>query len=211
MPNPICKHEGSQVLLVEGTDDCHVVLALRAAHEVPLTFGLYECGGDDLLLRRLNALVVQPDPPFVIGVMLDADSGPDNRWASLVGKMSDHEYEFAPHPAANGTIIEGSGSLPKLGIWLMPNNQVQGMLEDFCLEMIEPAARECAETAVATAQTQGAATFIDNHLSKAVVHTFLAWQDSPGRPLGQSITAQSLKPETPTARAFSEWLTRLFS
>jgi len=210
MPNPICRHEGAQVLLVEGTDDCHVVLALRAAHQVAGNFGLYECGGDEQLLKRLNALVVQPDPPSVIGLVLDADTGPDNRWASVLGKMSEHEYEFPPHPNANGTIIEPNGGLPKLGVWLMPNNQIQGMLEDFCLEMIEPARHAVAEAAVATAQQQGAATFIANHRSKAIVHTFLAWQDPPGRPLGQGITAQSLRPETPTARALVQWLTTLF-
>lgn len=153
---------------------------------------------------------MQPDPPNVIGVVLDADTGPDNRWASLIAQMRHHDYKFPRRPDANGTVIEGSGGSPKLGIWLMPNNQIQGMLEDFCVEMIEPAGRGVAEAAVATAQAEGASTFIPNHLSKAIVHTFLAWQDTPGRPLGQGITAQSLRPETPTARAFSQWLTVLF-
>lgn len=210
MPNPICRHEGDKVLLVEGPDDCHVVLSLGAAHQVPETFGLYECGGDEQLLKRLNALVVQPDPPSVIGFVLDADAGVDNRWASILAKLRDHDYKFPARPEANGTIIEGNDRLPKLGIWLMPNNQIHGMLEDFCIEMIEPVGRAAAKAAVETASTQGVTTFIANHLSKAIVHTFLAWQDSPGRPLGQAITAQALRPNTATARAFSDWLKLLF-
>jgi hypothetical protein len=211
MANGICKYEGDKVLLVEGPDDCHVVLALRDAHRLAVQFGIYECGGDDLLLKRLNALVVRPDPPSVIGVVLDADTSAVGRWASILAKLSHHNYQFPRDPAANGTIVAGTGSLPRLGIWLMPNNQIQGMLEDFCIEMIDQAGRTAAEDAVAEARRVGVATFIANHLSKAIVHTYLAWQDTPGRPLGQSITAQSLRPQTATAQEFSGWLARLFS
>ena len=211
MANGICKYEGDKVLLVEGSDDCHVVLALRDAHQVAVQFGIYECGGDDLLLKRLNALVVQPDPPSVIGAVLDADTGAAGRWASIVAKLSHHTYQFPGAPTADGTIIEGNGSLPRLGIWLMPNNQIQGMLEDFCIEMIDQAGRTAAEDAVTEARRVGVTTFVANHRSKAIVHTYLAWQDTPGRPLGQSITAQSLRPQTATAHAFSGWLARLFT
>lgn len=38
------------------------------------TFGLFECNGDKNVLKRLNALIVRPNHPQVIGVMLDADS-----------------------------------------------------------------------------------------------------------------------------------------
>ena len=68
-----CKHEGKKVLLVEGKDDCHVILALCAHFNIPGTFGIYECGSDISLLKRLNALILQPDPPETIGIVIDAD------------------------------------------------------------------------------------------------------------------------------------------
>jgi hypothetical protein len=77
--------------------------------------------------------------------------------------------------------------------------------------MIEPKARETAERSVINAQKEGICTFQKVHLSKAIVHTYLAWQDEPGRPLGQAITTQALKPHTQTAQAFTTWLTRLFA
>ena len=52
--------------------------------------------------------------------------------------------------------------------------------------------------------------FKEIDLEKAIIHTYLAWQDEPGYPLGKAITAQSLRPETPIAREFTNWLTRLF-
>jgi len=56
----------------------------------------------------------------------------------------------------------------------------------------------------------GRTSFIDNHHSKAVVHTFLAWQDEPGMPLGQAITAKALDGNKPLAHNFSEFLKNLF-
>lgn len=206
-----CKDEGERVLLVEGLDDCHVVMSICGAHNVPETFGLYECGSDAQLLKRLNALVLKTDAPTVIGIVLDADIGVDKRWAGIKSKLRHHNYQFPDIPEENGTIIEAQERLPKLGIWLMPNNQIMGMLEDFCLEMIEQKARQTAETAVIAAQKEGVSTFRTAHLSKAVVHTYLAWQDEPGRPLGQAITTQALRPCTQTSRAFTDWLTRLFA
>ncbi len=206
-----CKHEGDNVLLVEGLDDCHVVMSVCGAHNVPETFGLYECGSDAQLLKRLNALVSQSNVPRVIGIVLDADTGIDRRWTNIRGKLKHYNYQFPDIPAENGTIIEARERLPKLGIWIMPNNHTMGMLEDFCLEMIGLEARQTAESAVLGAKRAGVTTFKDAHLSKAVVRTYLAWQDEPGRPLGQSITTQALRPNTQTARAFTDWLTRLFA
>lgn len=205
-----CRHDGENVLLVEGVDDCHVIMSLCGAHGVPETFGLYECGGDDKLLKRLNALILRTNAPKVIGIVLDADTGVDDRWDSIRAKLGHYNYDFPDRPQEDGTIIE-SQQLPKLGIWLMPNNHIMGMLEDFCIEMIEQNARKTAEESVLSAQEQGVCTFKPSQLSKAVVHTYLAWQDEPGRPLGQAITTHVLRPDTEISHAFTDWLTRLFA
>jgi hypothetical protein len=47
------------------------------------------------------------------------------------------------------------------------------------------------------------------HYSKALIHTYLAWQDEPGKTLGQSITSHVLQ-ETEIAQAFVKWLMLLF-
>ncbi len=211
MPDDPCKSETSRILLVEGKDDCHVVMSLCNVYAVPEVFGLFECGGFDQLLKRLNALISEPNTPEVIGALLDADTNLDARWRSIIAKLSHYDYVFPAQPEINGTIIEGNRTLPKLGIWLMPNNQIAGMLEDFCLEMIDARGRTAAEAAVTTANGDGLTTFIPNHRSKAIVHTFLAWQDEPGNPLGLAITRQALQPQTNTAQTFVEWLQLLFA
>ncbi|MFZ2170123.1 MAG: DUF3226 domain-containing protein, partial [Methylococcaceae bacterium] len=67
-----------------------------------------------------------------------------------------------------------------------------------------------AQECVSEAQEKGHAFFIPNHHSKAVVHTYLAWQHEPGRPLGQAITAKVLDPSHSLAKNFADWLKRLF-
>ena len=48
------------------------------------------------------------------------------------------------------------------------------------------------------------------HRAKAKIHSYLAWQDEPGKPMGTSITAHVLNPKSPSGEAFLDWLQRLF-
>ncbi|MEM6251781.1 MAG: DUF3226 domain-containing protein [Cyanobacteria bacterium P01_D01_bin.156] len=209
--NNICKQDTDKVLLVEGDNDCHVVMALCQAHTVPETFGIYQCGSDDQVLSRLNALIISPDPPDVIGVMLDADSPSlSGRWKSVQQKLRHYSYEIPDTPTPNGTFVESESEEPKLGFWLMPNNQDSGMLDDFCMELAEESSLQCAQKCVEQAQTQGLTTFKSVHRSKAIIHTYLAWHDEPGTPLGRAITKQALRPNTEIAIRFTDWLKALF-
>lgn len=166
MSDNICKQDYDKVLLVEGTTDCHVVMALCKAHAVPQTFGLYDCESDAAVLKRLNALIVRPDPPEVIGVMIDADQpSREGRWASIRRKLSQYHYSIPDVPDAAGTIWDGATDEPGIGFWLMPDNQRSGMLEDFCAEMTEQDALAFARECVEGAKQRGLSTFKDVHQS----------------------------------------------
>ena len=208
--NDVCKQDTDKVLLVEGVNDCHVVMALCKAHNVLETFGIYECGSDVGVLKRLNALIIRPNPPQVIGVMLDADTSVEGRWQSIKSKLQHYSYTFLNKPDADGTVVETSSDQPKLGFWLMPNNQDSGMLEDFCAELAQPESLAFARECVEQAQARQVTTFKEVHRSKAVIHTYLAWHDEPGYPLGKAITSQALRPHTDVAVRFTTWLIRLF-
>ncbi|MBJ7898407.1 MAG: hypothetical protein GC158_00480 [Cyanobacteria bacterium RI_101] len=209
--NNTCKQDIDKVLLVEGSNDCHVVMSLCAAHRVPENFGIYQCDSDTGVLKRLNALISRSNPPQIIGVMLDADTSITGRWNSIKNKLNDYSYLFPQNPDPDGTVIQGASDEPKLGFWLMPNNQDSGMLEDFCAELAEPLSLAFARECVDQAQSRDATTFKAVHRSKAIIHTYLAWQDEPGYPLGRSITTQALRPQTDIAVKFINWLTNLFT
>jgi hypothetical protein len=206
----ICKSEAGQVLLVEGKDDCHVILALAQHYQLLENFGIFECEGDEKVLKRLNALIPKSDPgrPQAIGVVLDATEG---RWGQFSAKIAHHRYEIPALPDPDGTIIEGDDTKPRIGVWIMPDNSNEGMLEDFLLLGVPADGVEAAAEAVDLAKGKQVTTFKDVHYSKAVIHTYLAWQDEPGRPLGLSVTSKMLSPETPEAKRFAAWLRKLFS
>jgi hypothetical protein len=210
----VCRQDTDKVLLVEGDNDCHVVMALCAAHTVPKAFGIYQCGSDVGVLKRLNALIISPNPPQVIGVMLDADKPSlEGRWQSIKDKLknNNHSYVLPITPNADGTVVDGVTDKPKLGFWLMPNNQDSGMLEDFCAELAEPTSLAFAQECVEQAHGRKVTTFKEVHRSKAVIHTYLAWHDEPGYPLGKAITRQALRPHTDVAVRFTNWLIHLFT
>lgn len=207
-----CKYEGKRVLLVEGVNDCHVVMALCQVSGVPDNFGIYQCGGYVEVLKRLNALILQADGPEIIGVVVDADS-PDvrERWRQIKEKPELKAYPFPNLPTPDGIVIPAQDGRPRLGTWLMPDNRNAGMLEDFLIELVSSKGIEAAKNCITNAQSKNLTSFKEAHLSKAVIHTYLAWQDEPGKPLGQAVTAQVLQPNTQTAKAFIDWLKRLFN
>ncbi len=104
-------------------------------------------------------------------------------------------------------------STPRIGIWLMPNNQGRGMLETFLQQLI-PTERsdllDHARNSTDAAKEKHQAPFLPVHRDKAVVHTFLAWMDKPGRPFGVSFQNGSFDANAPLAQSFIRWLQRLF-
>ncbi len=203
-------HVGPYVVLVEGKNDCHVILALRKHYSLSDKFGLFDCGSDEKLLKRASLLLVSSQRPEVIAIILDADN-PDlsAKWASVKDRLEKEGYVVPTKPDLEGTIV-CQDSMPTIGVWLMPDNNVDGMLEDFCAQLAPPDAMSFAGDCVKSAEDKNFSTFNSNHRTKAEVHTYLAWQDEPGRPLGQAITAKCLDPDHPVANRFASFLKRLF-
>ena len=54
------------------------------------------------------------------------------------------------------------------------------------------------------------ASFKDVHRRKAEIHTWLAWQDEPGKQLHEAVHHRVLDPEKPESRPFVGWFRRLF-
>jgi len=113
-------------------------------------------------------------------------------------------------PDKQGTIHPNVSKYPCVGIWLMPNNQDTGMLEDFLKKLALPDTLATAQSCVKCAHRRKVTHFKEVHLSKAEIYTYLAWQDEPGKPFGIAITAHTLQPDTEIASIFIEWLKRLF-
>ena len=93
----------------------------------------------------------------------------------------------------------------------MPDNRATGILEDFLLFLVPSGSHlmEHVNTSIsAIPASERRFRTIDE--PKAVVHTWLAWQSEPGRPLGTAITARYLDPNVAQVDVFVTWLQELF-
>ncbi len=94
----------------------------------------------------------------------------------------------------------------------MPDNQLSSELEDFGSWLIsdEDALVPHVENTLNQLEADDLARYRHKR-SKAFVHTWLAWQENPGMPMGKAITAKALSANSPIAQTFMDWLNRLFN
>jgi len=204
--------KSTRVLLVEGPEDREVLYHLCNYHSINNKV-LFEVETKEGYERLRDDLTVRPQTgATVIGAIVDADVDPVARWDSLRAALFEAGYRDLPtDPSDEGTIIPGSGELPPVGIWLMPNNRLAGILEDFISFLIreDDVLLERAESCIENIPSEHR-RFRDSYRSKAMIHTWLAWQEEPGTPLGMAVTKRYLNANHALAMQFLQWLTRLF-
>lgn len=213
-------------MLVEGNDDLHVVANIRNKFDLSDNFDIIDCKGVADVVPTLTSLLKNKSPIRIIGVVIDADADtadPNDalqaRWDSLRGVLMVEGYTVPKHPDSNGTIIQRTERLHKIGIWLMPDNrQRPGMLEHFVATLIPSGdvLKPMAESVLAEIETLKESgnqfkCFKPVQRSKALIHTWLAWQDEPGRPMGVAIKANMLDHNTTLCNLFATWLRELFN
>ena len=201
--------------MVEGTDDKHVLKHICGNHGIPHLDEVKNCGSVEKLIEsievRLPLLIEEGD---VVGVVIDADTEIRDRWQSIRNRIIGVGYQNVPdQPDPDGTILDppAGAYLPRLGVWIMPNNQTSGILEDF-LRFLVPQPNILFDHAKASvaAIPEGERRFKQLYEPKAVIHTWLAWQEYPGRPFGTAISACFLDPSVTEVDVLAAWLKRLF-
>ncbi len=199
-----------QVLLVEGRDDEHVVYSLAKHYDLPQVFSVKGENGIENILKAVPVRV-KGSGVVTVGVLMDADVDIANRWASLSNILKEIGYSNLPEkPSKKGTIVKEDG-LPGFGVWIMPDNSLPGMLEDFIAFLVpdEDKLYDLATKVVSEIPAEER-KFIAAHTPKATIHTWLAWQPDPGTPLGLAITKKYLDADADQALVFRDWLLELF-
>jgi hypothetical protein len=206
-----------RVLLVEGPDDFHLLNHLLDQHGLADQFDLVQSGGNEQVFTSLRTRLKFPSLER-LGIMLDAD--PSDEHADAVAQLW-HRIRDALHragfrsvpeaPLSSGTIIRDPEK-PVVGVWLMPDNTSPGMLEDFCRFLIPdsdplwPHATQAVQTIPIEERR-----FPARNVAKANLHTWLAWQNEPGKPIGQAITKRYLDGGAPHGLKLIAWLRDLFA
>lgn len=201
------------VLMVEGKDDCHVVSHICGTRRLGRIDDIRSYEGKDNLLDSIGTRLKESDLTS-LGVLLDADTDLAARWQAVAERLRRAGYQNVPVvPDVLGTVLDSPPRtlLPRVGVWLMPNNKLSGILEDFLAFLVDPADQlfQHVENCMRTIP-EGERRFDVLNAPKAKIHTWLAWQAEPGRPLGQAVSLRYLDPHSPNADVFSDWLNRTF-
>ena len=197
---------GERVLIVEGEDDKHVILQLCIRIGFQPEFNIVSKGGIGNILKGISPDVKAPDRKAV-GFVVDADDHIGNRWDEVSEKLQGAGIETPSNPDLAGTVIEG---MPRIGIWLMPNNQLAGELEDFVQTMM-PSSDQIWTRSQAYINNipEEHRTFLPGKVLKAQLWAWLATRKLPGR-MGAAIKAEELEIDVEYCIRFVGWLRRLF-
>ena len=210
MPPPVRSGALSRLLWVEGKDDSAVVQSLCEQHAVPEVFGVRDKKGVDEVLAKFYTALRAPGAER-FGVVVDANGNPQARWASIRHTLEEEGYTNIPERLnGDGMIVLGPPHRPTFGAWIMPDNGSSGALEEFAAALV-PAGDalwlRAGEAVDAIPETER--RFSAVRRSKAHIHTWLAWQEHPGSPMGQAIGKGDLDAQAPAAQRFVAWLRRL--
>lgn len=212
---------GKKKLLVEGKHDGIVICEL--CHQYDIAANKWEkdklllpheisCKSADSIekLRRQLPVALRESDLETMGIIVDADVDLLQRWQSICDQLRDFGYKTLPlTPDPKGTVIQ-EDDLPRLGIWVMPDNQLNGMIEDFAAFLIPrddelwQHAQNCVEA------IENEKRPFTSHVAKAKIHTWLAWRETPGTPMGSAIKYRYLDANVPEAIVFVQWIKALF-
>ena len=154
---------------------------------------------------------VKVDGRRALGIVLDANESLPDRWADVASRLEEAGINGVPAgPEPGGVCIEGSARLPRVGIWVMPDNTSSGELEDFVSRMIPdgdpmwPRSESYIDGIPVDIRK-----FTNKKAQRAKVYAWAATRTQPGR-IGAAIKEGDLETDGELATSFLEWLQRLF-
>lgn len=205
-------------LIVEGEEDKRVIPQLIEANGIPwgetkkeAVVNIEAYGNDDFADATFISTELKASGLKALGLMIDADDDLNARWQSVRNACLKSIPDIPEQLPATG-LIHSTDSGIRFGVWIMPDNQTQGMLETFLTYLIPDESEplwQYAQEVAKEAQNKGA-TYIDSHSDKAYIYTWLAWQHPPGRQLHDAVRQKILDPNHPQAQSFVNWFKQLY-
>lgn len=200
------------MLLVEGSDDEHVICHLyqRAGYDVD--FGVRAEGSVQQVIQSIRNQV-RVSGRMSLGVVVDANDELEARWQEISKQFNSVGIQLPPQPTAGGMVLQSESAhrgLPLVGVWIMPDNSSGGELEDFLIGLVPS-----GDLVWPLAQAYVGEAF--EHISpgerpkrlKAEIHAWLAGKNG-GLPMGLSVGMGLFDVGDPTAQAFVAWLREVF-
>lgn len=218
-----------QILILEGINDINIISSLLEAKKLKVKGYEEKVKFNDEFLKKggskkeaINALNIalkgrQYDK---IAIIVDADSQTENpaedTWRSIAGILTKNNYTNLPKQMIPEGIIIEQENKPKIGIWIMPDNQSEGYIEHFYEGMIDPNdvfLQKATET-VNDFVKEKMNRFSVVHLQKSKIRTWLAWQENVELPMHTSLLKYSkdgyIQLDNAHTTRFMDWFSRIF-
>jgi len=220
-----------RLLLLEDREDLHLVAALlkqrqpkprqpeRAIAREHVEWTLLDASASAIKLEvkirgvdeMLKGLATQFKETGIerMAAVLDADESVDGRWQAIAQRLRDMGHPNPPaQPDRLGTVVDFPDGR-KFGVWIMPDNKLPGMLEDFLAFLVPHHDKLLPRVdAFLDGIPKEEKLFQTQHLTKARIHAWLAVQKSPGRSIGTAVTDRVLDPDVAAASSYRDWLCR---
>jgi hypothetical protein len=151
-------------------------------------------------------------------VVVDADYVSENgmgfektlrRFADLVQDSGFDKRQRVGHEG--GFLFCHADGFADVGLWVMPNNDADGMIEDWAEACVADWDKPILDYAYKVLKkVPGPRKYKDIHKTKALIATWLSWQKIPGQGLHQGVRDGAIDLDKVLGRRLLEWLRRVF-
>ena len=113
-------------------------------------------------------------------------------------------------PKKSGLVFDHNDGLNSIGVWVMPNNQNEGMIEDWMKMCVSASEKTLLQHAIQITKALPIQKFKEHHRSKAEIATWLAWQSKPDRGAYHALQENNFDSNSPAFQQLVDWLKRIF-
>ena len=205
----------SSMVLVEGKSERMVLPELCRLCGIDKRFEIRQENSLSELKRALKTYLKSTNTLRKLWIIIDADTDFEAAWQSvkdILLQSGKYSFNRKMHLPKEGFIIEPVDKEDLIvGIWIMPNNQDVGMLEDFMLRLIPdsdallPIAHKDIEK-LEKERVCFPGIFKSVHKSKAEIYTWLSWHDTPGESLSVAVQKRLFATDKALCRLFAKWI-----
>lgn len=153
-----------------------------------------------------------------LAIIVDADQTGSNS-GGFDETLRQLQEKLAPYERANseqGLLFRHPQGGYPIGVWIMPNNQDDGMIETWLSGCIHPDESSIFKYAAQATQQVEPQKFTEQRRIKAEIATWLAWQKKPSIGLYAAFwrdkkkTLQLIDDQAPHYQALTAWLKQVF-
>ena len=218
-------------LYVEGKDDISVISNLLFRHGVDTERGkqylnIKDLGDVESVLKIIpDAIKTSTESP--VGFIIDIDIKVSDRWNAVRAKLQEVGLTPPNNCPSTGYFDQLLDYPHRFGVWLMPDcttdySKIEHLVQSL-IPQDDPLWTHAQQSVIKAENLVDDANktiaeeekqwkkFRDVDRIKAEVHTWLAWQRSPGAPFGAAINDRILGHDSPQAINLLRWIKDLYA